>query len=231
MARAEGRQGEALLFNDRWFLTIGPMITASPELDELVRRTEGLQPWRRVFHAGNGIVVSLGPTAMGWDRWTTVGLLAGAFVLAVMVDLARLRVSAINRRFFHTFRSIASPREARGMASSTWYLLGAGIAYAAFPPLYASASIMVLGLADPAASVLGRLYGSIPLGKGSVQGATAFFVTTAVILSLFVGPDPLVLVVALGAALAEILPVGVDDNVTIPLATGGLLWLVLGTPL
>ena len=206
------------------------MSTAEADFQNLVRETQGLQPWRRIFHAVNGVVIGLAPVLLGATRVVTVTVLAMALATALAVDLIRLRYPSLNQRFFKAFKVLASPREAAGIASSTWYLVGAVLAYGLFPMPYASAAILVLGLADPAASVVGRVFGTRRLGKGSVEGTAAFFLTAALVLFLAFPGRPAVLAAALGVALAEILPWRVDDNLTVPLVTGALLWILLGTP-
>ncbi|HSG47459.1 MAG TPA: hypothetical protein VLA43_06605, partial [Longimicrobiales bacterium] len=59
------------------------MESGGRDLDALVARTEGLQPWRRVFHAVSGLVVGLGPGALGLPQGLTLTLLAGAFLVAL----------------------------------------------------------------------------------------------------------------------------------------------------
>lgn len=205
------------------------MRTGDDEFGTLVRRTEGVQPFRRLFHAGSGLLVGLGPGVLGLSRTATLVILAGAFLVALLLDLVRLRAPAVNRAFFRVFALLASPREAQGMASSTWFALAALLAHAVFPPLYAAASLVVLALADPAASVVGRIWGSAPLGKGSVQGTLVFFVMAWLVLTGMTGEWLLVIPVALGVALMEIVPGLIDDNLVVPLVTGVLLWVILGT--
>ena len=104
------------------------------------------------------------------------------------------------------------------------------LVHAVFPPLYAAAGLVVLALADPAASVVGRLWGSRRLGKGSVQGTSVFLVVAWSVLALMTGQPLAVVPVALGVAAMEIVPGLVDDNLVVPIVTGTLLWLLLGTP-
>jgi len=206
------------------------MESGGRDLDALVARTEGLQPWRRVFHAVSGMVVGLGPRALGLTHGVTLTLLTAAFLVALALDVLRLRRPAVNRAFFVTFARLASPREARGIASSTWFTLAALLSHALFPPSYAAAALVVLALADPAASVVGRLRGSVPLGKGSVQGTAAFFAVAWGVLAIMTGAPLAMVPVAVGVAAMEVVPGLVDDNLVVPLVTGGLLWLILGTP-
>ncbi len=196
------------------------------ELSELVAETEGLQPWRRVFHAANGVVLALGPGAVGLSPGTTAALLGLAAALLVAADVARLGWRPLNVLFFRAFRRLASPREERRIASSTWYAVGAFLAWWLFPPSVAVAAILVLGMADPTASVIGRLYGSRPFGKGTVEGTVAFALVAVLVLWPQVGIGAAA-VAALVTALAEIVPAAVDDNLVIPLVCGAVLWALL----
>lgn len=206
------------------------MDAGTGDFDTLVERTRGVQPFRRLFHAGSGLLVGLGPALLDLSRPVTITILGAAFVVALALDLVRLRAPGVNRVFFRVFAHLASPREAEGMASSTWFALAALLAHAIFPPLYAGAGLVVLALADPSASVVGRLWGSRPLGKGSLQGTAVFFAVAWLVLGLMTGQPVSVAPVALGVALMEIVPGLVDDNLVVPLTAGVLLWLFLGTP-
>jgi dolichol kinase len=176
-----------------------PAQTAA-ELDALVGRTVGLQPLRRVFHAGNGVAMALAPGALGLGKLETAWIYGAIFVTLAIGDAIRLHAPRLNILFFKTFPSLASPREATGVASSTWYALGIFLTWVLFPPALAVPAILVLALADPSASVVGRL----------------------------VVRNPIVLAVAAIVALVEIVPWRVDDNLTIPLSAA-LLLSVLST--
>jgi len=193
-------------------------------LNELVERTEGLQPWRRIFHAVNGVILAFVPGLLGWPREFTLVVLTVVLGVLVALDLARLRAGELNRLFFRVFGRLASPREAAGMASSTWYTLGALISYAVYPLEIAAAAILVLGLADPAAGVVGRLWGRRAIGKGTVEGTLTFWLVGTLVLAPFFGWS-LALLAAGAAAVAEILPGLIDDNLAIPVITGAVLWL------
>jgi dolichol kinase len=206
------------------------MPPTDPDFEALVSRTGGLQPLRRIFHALSGLVMALVPGLLALSPAQTAALLFLGFLLALTVDLLRLRSTVLNRAFFRTFRFLASPREAAGMASSTWYLLGGALVWTLFPPAHAVSGLLVLALADPVASVVGRIWGTSPLGKGSVQGSLAFFASAWLVLAYMTGRPLAAAVVAGGVAVVEILPGLVDDNLAVPLSTGVLLWLVLGVP-
>jgi dolichol kinase len=195
---------------------------APSELDALVARTAGAQPWRKVFHAVNAVVIAAIVAVSPWTDRTLLLALGGAVAALLVLDLGRLASPPANRAFFRLFGRLASPREARGIASSTWYAIGILAAVAAFPRPEAVAGILVLGLADPAAAWIGRTRGHRPFLGGTLEGSLAFFLTAAAIL-VFSHPWPAALCAAVAGALAERRSWPLDDNLTIPVVSAGVL--------
>jgi dolichol kinase len=204
-----------------------PMRGGPPaELTRLVRSTRGIQPWRRLLHALNGVVTVLALVFLFPGREALV-VLGGLLLFLLGMDWVRLRDPRANLLFFRWFRVLASPREERGIASSTWYTVGVFLGVLLFPRSAVIPAILVLALADPAASVIGRRFGRRPLGKGSLEGSAVFALVAFLVLSPFVGAGVAALG-ALAAAAAEVLPVRLDDNLTVPLTVAMVLTL-LGT--
>ncbi|TVP55453.1 MAG: hypothetical protein EA351_10710 [Gemmatimonadales bacterium] len=201
-------------------------------IEPLVARTEGLQPWRRVFHAANGLGVLALLLLTPVPQLELAIVLGLAAVGALLLDGLRLRSPRVNRAFFRLLKRLASPREAKGVASSTWFLIGISLTLLLFPQPVAVGAILVLALADPAASYLGRRWGRRPFGSGTVEGSLTFLTVSAVLLVPLAGWVPGG-VTALLVTGVERAPWPLDDNLTIPLATGVLLWSLLpvGTPL
>jgi dolichol kinase len=200
------------------------------DLSRLVARTEGAQPWRRVFHAANGLLIAGGLLVWRPSWEVAVGLLAAAALGAFLLDGLRFAVPSLNRLFFKVLRPFASPREAAGIASSTWYLVGALLAVAAFPRTIAAAAILVLAFADPAASYIGRRWGRRPTGTGTWLGTGVFAGVATLVLLPFAHPLT-ALLVGLGTAWIERTrwPRGIriDDNLLVPLVAGALLWTLV----
>ena len=209
-------------------MTAGPGRSGRAEFVAAVRNTEGVQPWRRLFHMGAGVGIACSVLVIGPDSSIPVAILGGALAAALALDWIRLRSRAANTVFFRWFSALASPREARRVASSTWFLLGAVAVLVIAPGGWFAPAMLVLALADPAASVVGRLWGRHRLGKGSWEGTGAFYLVAVAVLTPFAGPQAALIAAAVVAAL-EVLPTGIDDNLTVPLATALALWLV-GAP-
>lgn len=202
--------------------------TWSDELEPLVRRTEGVQPWRRAFHVAGGLTIAGAVHALGVESGAALAALGGVLVGALALDVIRLTVPRVNVLFFRSLRALASPREARSVASSTWYLAGAFLVLLAAPPATFVPVMMVLAFADPAASVVGRLWGRRPLGKGTWEGSAVFYLVAAAVLTPSIGFGVAAAVAAVVAA-AEIAPLGLDDNLVIPVVAAACL-ATLGLP-
>ena len=201
------------------------MQKSTGDFTRVVRNTEGLQPWRRVFHATCGLMVVALVEYGGLGRAINLLILGGGAVASLTLDWVRLRFPDANFIFFRWFAALASPREARRIASSTWFLMGVCMTLLIAPAHLFAPAVLVLAFADPAASVVGRLWGRHSLGKGSWEGTTAFFLVACLVTFPFVGL-PGALVAAGVVAIFEVLPTGIDDNLTVPVVTGLALWLV-----
>lgn len=198
---------------------------ATSEWDTMVDRTSGLQPWRRVMHAANGVLLAVALTHLPVPRPWVLAVLVAALAAQAGVDALRLRVQAWNVAFFRTFRHVASPREAAGPASSTWYTLGVLVAVALFPLEAAVSGILIMGLADPAASYVGRRWGRRSFLGASVEG-TVVFALVAFVIVLVRHDAATAVAVAAATALAERLSWPLDDNATIPVVGAGVITLM-----
>ncbi|MGW8268023.1 MAG: diacylglycerol/polyprenol kinase family protein [Longimicrobiales bacterium] len=192
---------------------------------ELVQKTTGPQPWRRVFHAVSGSALVLVFLANLFRDRTLVASLGALLVILLLLDLFRLAIPELNRLFFRSFILLASPREATRPASSTWYVLGILLTLILFPRDAALAGILVLALADPAASAVGQRWGRRKLGAGTVEGSLTFTVVAFGALTPWAS-WPQALGAALLTTVVEALPWPLDDNLSVPLVAAGALLLL-----
>ena len=146
-----------------------------------------------------------------------LGCLALPFIAA---DLLRLRWPALNRWFLRLFQGAMRPGEERRLTGSTYYLVACWFTILAFERTVAAAALLVLACADTAASVVGQAMGGYRLTKGKTLSGTGAFVVTAFLVTLPLFPATTAFAGAIIAAVAECLPLPLDDNITIPLAAG-----------
>jgi dolichol kinase len=122
----------------------------------------------------------------------------------------------------------------RPFSGAFWFYFGAGLAFLIFPLYAASAAGAVLAVSDSLSTMIGKRLGrhSI-LGKKTLEGTVAFFVSALLVCLLFFNPTAAI-IGAVAAAFAEILPEWkpiscsrfsglFDDNLLIPIITGFVL--------
>ncbi len=202
----------------------GPGGSVREDFECLVASTAGPTHARRLVHAGLGAGVASLLWALEPSRTVSAAAGAGAVAGFLGLDLARLAVPRLNLSFHRLLRPLLTPPEAHRVAGSTWYVAGILAAVVLFPPEAAVPAIWVLALADPAASWVGRRWGRRPLGAGMLEGFAAFVLVAGAILTVAV-PLPAALLGAIVGGLVEIAPWRVDDNLTIPPAVAGVLWI------
>jgi len=193
-------------------------------LEALIERTRGLQPWRKIFHACTGLAIAAFLSIPWLTRTQALIVLGSATVVLVAFDALRTANRGVNALFFRVFSKLASPREATGMASSSWYAIGATIVTAFFSRDVAVSAMLVLGLADASASVVGQRWGKRPILGGTVEGMATFFVVAAAILLARHAPLPAI-VSAVSATQAERNASFIDDNFWVPVVCAAALTL------
>ncbi len=104
------------------------------------------------------------------------------------------------------------------------FLLGSALAAALFPE-FAAVGMLAVGAGDAFSTVVGLNFGRTKIGGKSLEGALAFFVSS-LILCAQVLPIEKALTAALAGAVIELLPIRVDDNITIPLGVAGIISLL-----
>ncbi|MCB9617178.1 MAG: hypothetical protein H6722_32510 [Sandaracinus sp.] len=189
---------------------------------------------RNVFHVGNalGVVALLVFLPSPW----LIPLASAFFGLAVFLETSR-RVSARwNDVLMKLFGPVAHPYEHYRVNSASWYVGALFVLAWMQRPMVAAVGVGVLGLADPAASIVGRRFGRHKLIHGrTLEGTTTFAIVGALVAAAvligFGTPIVTALVVALvsgvAGALAELLSRRIDDNFSVPVLTAAAAWGVL----
>jgi dolichol kinase len=185
---------------------------------------------RTIWHMG-GLLLVAGYAYLG-RRDGLVALLV--FLVAVTVlDLVRLRAAKANEFMFTHFRRFIRGNERGKLTGSPWYASGVLIsAYLYDLPILAYA-VAFLAIGDVAATNVGRRFGTIKLWGGrSLQGTLGFIVFASLaglVISALFYPLPvwMILLGASVAAVVEIAPFGLNDNLTIPVISGGSMWVVV----
>lgn len=177
--------------------------------------------WRNLFHF-SGIVIPVACLLLG----RTAALALNAFLLFVSIIVEALRITGRLRLGFAQ-RHIKE-KERKRPTGSLYFLLGSLLTLLLFDNRIATPVIMVLAVSDPLSSLVGRTLGRTHLLGKSLEGTCTFLLSSTAILAFFsFGVWPMLLAALVMTATELFTRKPFDDNLTIPLAGGFVLWLVL----
>ena len=167
---------------------------------------------------------------------TTLQILVPLALLFGAVDVARM-FHEPTRRLFERYidwllRSHELDTTSRRFNGATYVLASATICILVFPKLIVLTAFSILIISDTFAALVGRRYGKHPFLKKSLEGTSAFFLSALVVVAITPKIDYLPgeyiigSIAALCGAIIEALPVNIDDNLSIPVGVGAIMWLL-----
>lgn len=173
--------------------------------------------FRRTLH----VVLSMVAAGVLWALPSTAAaaVLAGGTLLALCVELARRAARPAAVWFQRTFGSMLKDNEARALTGATTLAIGFTLAAVVTPGVAALAGVLMAGIGDPVAALVGRRWGRIRFAGGkSIVGSAAFgAVAFGVGLSLGLG-TPGSALAAIMVTVVEAPRLPVDDNAYLPVA-------------
>jgi len=160
-------------------------------------------------------------------------ILAVCAFIAVLLDLLKYYDKGFRRIFFRIFGKMLRSKEIRRFTSSS-YILAAGLICAfAYSKWVMVISMAFIILGDIAGAIFGKRFGKHKtIGNKTLEGSMAFFLVAyfgAIAFKLIALPQvpwSALFMGALSAAVLESMPLGVDDNLSVPVLTGLLLQLM-----
>lgn len=159
-----------------------------------------------------------------------ISLLFAAFVISSGFDLVRLYGNYAIRKYLGVAVGfMIRPRERKSFSGSTTIVFAGLLVYLFYDLPVAAAAMVIIIVGDPAAAVIGRIVGKIRFSnKKSLEGTLAFIMFSLLGMLLIPGLDfQLGLIGVLVGALIEILPIPVDDNISVPILAGGAMQFML----
>lgn len=167
-------------------------------------------------------------------RSTALAVLWPLALIALGADVLRARWPTFHRLIQRLFGYMMRPEElpppgdAIAINGATWVLLSSALLATLFPLPLAATAFAVFMVGDAAAAIVGRRWGRHrwPGSRRTVEGSLAFLGAALLTAWFFPIPRTHALLAALLAALLEVLPLPLNDNLRVPLAVALLLWLL-----
>jgi len=210
-------------------------------LDDVSRkyRLGNLKPLnlhRNIMHVCIGVTgVSLYETLL--THGTAMGVLGTLAAIFMTLEVTRRIWPRWNAFLVEkAFSKISRPAELKRINSSTWYLVALCLMVFLAPQPAVEVGVLVLAFGDPAAAILGKLFGRRRLwGEKTLVGTLSFVVASVLATFVFLSISPwglswgsrfgLIGAVSCAGALIELFSGRLDDNFTIPVACSALAWL------
>ena len=187
----------------------------------------GVEIKRKTVHLAT-LVVPVGYTLTSEE--TVLIFLVPFFLCFLTVDLLRhfhSGLASLFRKYF--FGRVLREEEKPTFMGSTYFLFSTILTLLLFPKSIAIASLLILILADSSAALVGKGIGRVPIWGKTLGGSMAFLFTSLLIVLIYPGLNRFSgSLAALVATVIEILPIKVNDNLTIPLVAGAIMFFLGG---
>jgi dolichol kinase len=152
----------------------------------------------------------------------------------LLVDLGRyyhpMTKSWFYQRFGWLLRKHESDQATKRLTGATNILISGVLCMLIFPKIIFVNAFAILILSDITSALVGRRFGRRRFFYKSLEGAFGFFIAAIVVVFLAPKVESLPLEYAIGiagsavGAVAESLSVKIDDNITVPLSIGFVMW-------
>jgi dolichol kinase len=167
-------------------------------------------------------------------RWVALSALIPLTLAFIIIDIARHYFPPFETWFNTTFGRLLRRRESnkarKRLNGATYVLISATLCVLIFPKLIAMTSFIILIIADMASALIGRRFGKHRFLGKSLEGSSAFFLSALLVIAFTPKIDYLFgeyiigAIAAASGAIVEALPWEVDDNLTVPLSVGAVMW-------
>jgi len=153
----------------------------------------------------------------------------------IVIDIARYYFPPLGKIFYKVFGSLLRKHESdsrqKKLNGATYVLIAATISVAVFPKLIAVTAFIILIISDMMSALVGKRFGRHKFFDKSLEGSIAFFLSATIVvlatpkIAYLPGEYAIGFFSAAIGALVEALPIGIDDNITIPLCVGSVMWV------
>ena len=178
---------------------------------------------RKAIHLSNLIVPLF---LFYYGRDLTLYILIPVTFFCILLDLLRIKNQKVRDFYNIFFKSITREQESAHLTGASYVFIASTITIILFPETIAIAALMIMSISDTFAAIIGRTYGSIIIGRKSLEGSTSFLITSLAIVLLF--PELKIFISIISVLIATIaeLYTPITDNLSIPIAFAGTYMLL-----
>jgi diacylglycerol kinase (CTP) len=207
----------------------------NPQINLSTRKN--LQLARRLFHMANGVGIAT-VYLISLTHQQMIHFLGTLLCLLYIVEQVRINYPETANKLLPITRFIIRAEEQLKESAMLPYTIAVLLTIITFPKPIALVAIYTLAIADPLSAIIGIKFGKNKIvSHKSLEGSAAFFISTFlcsfIVLSGYQGEITgtitfISISIALLSSAFEMVPLKLDDNLTIPLSTAFMLWILCG---
>ena len=181
--------------------------------------------FRKIIHIFN-LVIPFTYLFFLESRFQALRILVPLTLFAIVIEYLRVHSVIIKKIFNNFLKSMLRIHEMDGKyTGATWVFISSTLTIAIFPKEIAIISLVYMSLGDTIAGLVGRKFGKTKFYNKSIEGSLAGLIVC--LLSGYLVNLTLPLVVVFSGAFAamfiELLPMPIDDNLSVPLFAGTIM--------
>ncbi len=181
--------------------------------------------YRKIIHVFN-LAIPFTYLFFFESRFQILCILVPLTVFAIVIEYLRGHSVIIKKIFDNFLISMLRLHEMDGKyTGATWLFIGSTLTVAIFPKEIAVISLIYMCIGDTVAGLVGRKFGKMKFYDKTIEGSLAGLVVC--LLSGYLVQLSLPLVVVFSGAFAamfiELLPISIDDNLSVPLFAGTIM--------
>ena len=181
--------------------------------------------FRKIIHIFN-LVIPFTYLFFLESRFQALRILVPLTLFAIVLEYLRVRSAVIKKIFNNFLKSMLRIHEMDGKyTGATWVFISSTLTIAIFPKEIAIISLVYMSLGDTIAGLVGRKFGKTKFYNKSIEGSLAGLIVCLLSGYLVQLTLPLVIVFsgAFAAMFIELLPIPIDDNLSVPLFAGTIM--------
>lgn len=178
---------------------------------------------RKCIHVGYSAVPFL---YLFTNKQVIIPVVTVLSVFMIAIDVGRIKIQWLQNLYMITLGKILRSHETDNSKSlftgGTYIVLSSLFCFLIFPKDVAISAMFITTFGDTAAALYGKYFGKIKMFGKTLEGSLVFFITGCAILYFMGLLSGAFLILALASltitTVLELLPIPVDDNITIPVS-------------
>lgn len=170
------------------------------------------------------------------DKKLALSILTPLTLAFLIVDVVRYYNPQVAEWFYKFFgfllRNKEKDEKKKRLNGATNVLISALFGVLVFPKLIFVTAFSILIISDIASALIGRKLGRRKFFAKSLEGSAAFFISAVIVVMFTPKVENLYweyligIIAAFFGAIAESMSFGIDDNISIPITVGTIMWIL-----